>query len=196
MHTSLLEVQAFMLDFQAARWLMRKEVAGQAGNDHPTGIPTGVFPTADGHINIAASSARLFQRFSEAIGHAEWAINPAWATQRQRSEARGEINAAIAAVTATKPSAHWIELFEGAGIPCGPINTIDQVFADPQVKHLGLATPVHHKRLGTFDVVASPVNIEGVPKGMRSATPEKGEHTRGVLEGLGYSEAEIGAVMG
>ena len=80
-------------------------------------------------------------------------------------------------------------------MPCGPINTIDQVFADPQVKHLGLAMPMHHPRLGTFDIVASPVNIEGVSKAVRSATPEKGEHTRSVLEGLGYSDAEIEAVM-
>ena len=194
-HTSLLEVQTFMLDFQAARWLMKGEVAGQAGNDHPTGIPTGVFPTADGFINIAASSARLFQRFSEAIGHPEWASKPEWATQKQRSAARKEINAAIAAVTRGQSSAHWIELFEGAGIPCGPINTIDQVFADPQVKHLGLATPVHHKRLGEFQIVASPVNLEGVSKAVRTATPEKGEHTRSVLEGLGYSEEEIAKVL-
>ncbi len=193
-HTSLLEVQTFMLDFQAARWLMKGEVAGQAGNDHPTGIPTGVFPTSDGHINIAASSARLFARFAEAIGHPEWATNPDWATQKQRSAARKEINAAISEVTRTKPSAHWIELFEGAGIPCGPINSIDQVFADPQVKHLGLATPVEHPRLGRFEIVASPVNIEGVSKAVRSATPEKGEHTASVLAGLGYSEAEIAAV--
>ena len=190
-HTSLLEVQTFMLDFQAARWLMKGEVAGQAGNDHPTGIPTGVFPTSDGHINIAASSGRLFQRFSEAIGHPEWATDPAWATQKQRSANRRDINAAISAITATQPSAHWIGLFEGAGIPCGPINTIDQVFADPQVQHLGLATPVRHGRLGEFMSVASPVNLEGVPKGIRTPTPEKGEHTASVLAGLGYSEAEI-----
>ena len=193
-HTSLLEVQTFMLDFQAARWLMKQEIAGQAGNDHPTGIPTGVFPTADGHINIAASSGRLFTRFAEAIGHKEWAADPAWSTQKQRSAARKEINAAISAITSTKPSAHWIELFEGAGIPCGPINTIDQVFADPQVQHLGLATPVHHDRLGTFNVVASPVNISGVSKAVRTATPEKGEHTESVLQSLGYSDAEIAAV--
>ena len=190
-HTSLLEVQAFMLDFQAARWLMKGEVAGQAGNDHPTGIPTGVFPTSDGHINIAASSGRLFARFAEAIGHKEWATDPAWSTQAQRSKDRKAINAAISDITQTQPSAHWIALFEGAGIPCGPINTIDQVFADPQVQHLGLSTPVEHRRLGRTHLVASPVNLSGVSKAIRSATPEKGEHTASVLEALGYSPAEI-----
>ena len=189
--TSLLEVQTFMLDFQATRWLMRGDVAKQAGNDHPTGIPTGVFPTSDGHINIAASSARLFERFSTAIGHPEWATRPGWTDQKGRSADRKAINAAISEVTQTKPSAHWIELFEAAGIPCGPINGIDQVFADPQVKHLGMATPVEHSRLGRIELVASPVNMSGIPRGVRTATPERGEHTEQVLRGLGYDDETI-----
>src|SRR5690348_2647981 len=134
--TSLLEAQIFMLDFQASRWLMAKEVAPQAGNDHPTGIPTGVFPTSDGHINIAASSSRVFTRFCEAIERPDWLQKEEWKTQTGRSRDRKAINAAISEITCTKPSAHWIELFEANGIPCGPIYTIDQVFADPQVKHL------------------------------------------------------------
>ena len=190
-HTSLLESQVFMLDFQAARWLMRQEVAGQAGNDHPTGIPTGVFPTSDGHINIAASSSRLWQRFCDAIGHPEWVKNPDWATQRARSAARAAINAAIADVTRTKPAAHWIELFEEAGIPCGTINTIDQVFADPQVQHLGLATPVTHPRLGTNHVVASPLNLQGVSKAIRTPTGEPGADTDAVLHEAGFDDADI-----
>ncbi len=189
--TSLLEVQTFMLDFQATRWLMRGDVAQQAGNDHPTGIPTGVFPTSDGHINIAASSARLFERFSKAIGHPEWTTRPGWTDQKGRSADRKAINAAISEVTRTMPSAHWIELFEGAGIPCGPINTIDQVFADPQVKHLGMATPVEHSRLGRIELVASPVNMSGIRRGVRTATPERGEHTEQVLRGLGYDDETI-----
>ncbi|MCL2428928.1 MAG: CoA transferase, partial [Alphaproteobacteria bacterium] len=130
--TSLLEAQIFMLDFQASRWLMAKEIAPQAGNDHPTGIPTGVFPTSDGHINIAASSARLWERFCDTTGKPQWKEKPAWKDQKGRSADRTAINAAIGEVTREKPAAHWIELFEGAGIPCGPIYTIDQVFADPQ----------------------------------------------------------------
>ena len=189
--TSLLEVQTFMLDFQASRWLMKGEVAGQAGNDHPTGIPTGVFPTSDGHINIAASSGRLWSRFAEAIGHPEWETRAGWTDQKGRSADRKAINAAISEVTKTKPSAHWIELFEGAGIPCGPINTIDQVFADPQVKHLGLAAAVEHPRLGRTELVASPVNMSGIKRGIRTPTPERGEHTDAVLRKAGYSDAEI-----
>jgi formyl-CoA transferase len=189
--TSLLEAQIFMLDFQASRWLMEGEVAGQAGNDHPTGIPTGVFPTSDGHINIAASSSRVWQRFCQAIGHPEWAGKAEWKTQVGRSKDRKAINAAIAEVTRHKPAAHWIELFEGNGIPCGPIYTIDQVFADPQVKHLGMARLMDSPYVGQKEVVASAVNISGFSKDIRSPTPDAGEHTDEVLGTVGYSPEEI-----
>jgi formyl-CoA transferase len=190
-HTSLLEAQVFMLDFQASRWLMAGEVAGQAGNDHPTGIPTGVFPTSDGHINIAASGPRLFTRFAETIGKPEWLKIPEWQSGKGRSDNRKAINAAIAEITVTKPAAYWIELFEEAGIPCGPINTIDRVFADPQVKHLGLATPMHHPTLGTETIVASPLNMTGVDKSVRTHTPDPGEHTDAILQSLGLAAGEI-----
>jgi formyl-CoA transferase len=193
-HTSLLEAQIFMLDFQASRWLIGREVAPQAGNDHPTGIPTGVFPTSDGHINIAASSARVFERFCDAIGRTDWKTKPEWKSQKGRSADRAAINAAIGEITRQKPAAYWIELFEGAGIPCGPINTIDQVFADPQVRHLGMATPMRHPALGELEVVASPINMTGIPRKVRLATPEAGAHTDEVLRAAGYSDADIAAL--
>ena len=192
--TSLLEVQVFMLDFQASRWLMKGEVAPQAGNDHPTGIPTGVFPSSDGFINIAASGGRLWNRLADTIGHPEWKDHADWKTQSGRSKNRAAINAAIGEVTKHKPSEHWIELFEEAGIPCGPINTIDKVFADPQVKHLGMAQPVTHPRLGEELVVASPVNQVGLSRAIRSATAEAGQHTDEVLRSVGYSDSEISAM--
>src|SRR6202171_2278383 len=102
--TSLLEAQIFMLDFQAARWLMAGEVAGQAGNDHPTGIPTGVFPTTDGSINIAARGGRMGERFCEVIGHPEWKDKPEWRTSKGRSQDRRAVNAAIGEVTRTRPA--------------------------------------------------------------------------------------------
>jgi len=193
-HTSLLESQVFMLDFQAARWLMEGEVAGQAGNDHPTGIPMGTFPAADGHINIAASSNNLWKTFCDAIGKPEWKDKEEWKSPVSRSARRKEINAAIGEVTKTRPSAYWIELLENAGIPCGPIYSIDQVFADPQVKHLELATPMTHPRHGNTQVVNSPLNLSGVPKGVRTPVPSPGQHTIEVLRSVGYSDSEIDAM--
>src|SRR6202453_3260245 len=189
--TSLLEAQIFMLDFQGSRWLIEKEVAGQAGNDHPTGIPTGVFPTSDGHINIADSSSRVFTRFCEAIERPDWLQKPEWNTQIGRSKARKEINAAIGEITRTKPANHWIELFEANGIPCGPIYSIDQVFADPQVKHLGMARPMASPVVGTKEVVASAINISGFSKDIRIPTPDADTSTDEVLHSVGYSDAEI-----
>jgi crotonobetainyl-CoA:carnitine CoA-transferase CaiB-like acyl-CoA transferase len=189
--TSLLESQVFMLDFQASRWLMEGEVAGQAGNDHPTGIPTGVFPTSDGHINIAASSSRVFTRFCEAIGRKDWLEREDWKTQVGRSKDRKAINVAIAEITATKPSNHWIDLFETNGIPCGPINSIDQVFADPQVKHLGMATKMESPYIGEKEVVASAINISGFSKAIRAYTPDAGEHSDEILKSVGYTDAEL-----
>ena len=189
--TSLLEAQIFMLDFQGSRWTMDGEVAGQAGNDHPTGIPTGVFPTADGYINIAASSGRLWERFAEVSGHPEWTTKPEWSTQKGRSADRKAINAAIGEVTKTMPSEHWIELFENAGVPCGPINTIDKVFADPQVKHLGMAVPMAHPRLGTKDVVASAINISGHRRDIRIATRDLAADTDAILAEAGLSADDI-----
>ena len=190
-HTSLLEAQVFMLDFQAARYLMKGEVAKQAGNDHPTGVPTGVFPSSDGHFNIAASSGRVWERMCDALGKSEWKASPAWNTGSKRSEDRKALNAAISEVTRHKPSAHWVELLEEAGVPCGPINTIDQVFADPQVQHLGIATPMTSGKHGKFNIVASPINMEGLSKAIRTPTAEAGEHTEEVLRSIGYSDAKI-----
>ena len=189
--TSLLEAQVFMLDFQAARWLMAREAPQQAGNDHPTGIPTGVFPTSDGHINIAASSGRLWERFCETIGRPEWKTHDKWKTQQGRSADRAAINATIAEITRTKPANYWIELFEANGIPCGPIYTIDQVFADPQVQHLRMARLMHSAVAGDKEVVASAINLSGFSKDIRLPTPEAGSSTEEILRGVGYSETEI-----
>ena len=189
--TSLLEAQVFMLDFQAARWLLAGEVAAQAGNDHPTSIPTGVFPASDGQINLAASSGRQWTRFCETLGRQDWAARQDWRTQKGRSADRAALNAAIAEVTRTKPAAEWVALFAAAGIPCGPINTIDQVFADPQVLHLGISRPVTHPRLGAQHVVASPLTMPGVTKEIRSAAPDAGADSDAVLREVGYSAAEL-----
>ena len=193
-YTSLLEAQTFLLDFQASRWLMKGEIAQQQGNYHPTVVPTGVYPAADGAINIAASSTHLWQRLCDALGKPEWKALEQWKTQAGRRADRDAVNAGIAGVTRGKPSKYWIDALDQAGIPCGPINTIDQVFADPQVQHLGIASPVKSSYMGDINLVASPLNFPGVPKTIRSATPQAGEHTAEILAELGYAEGEIDAM--
>ena len=189
--TSLLEAQIQMLDFQAARYLKDGEVPVTAGNDHPTGIPTGVFPTSDGHINIAASGEAIYQRFCEAIGAPHLITDACFKTAKLRSQNRAEMNAAISAITCQEPSQHWIDLLNEAGCPCGPIYSMDQVFADAQVRHLEMAVPVEHPRLGTFEVVNQAIKMSRTPSSVRTATPEQGEHTDDVLAELGYDEESI-----
>jgi len=191
-HTSLLESQIFMLDFQAARWLLSGEVAGQAGNDHPTAIPTGVFPTSDGHINIAASGDQLWTRFCEATGATELLSDPDHATSELRSHNRKTLNEGIGRVTRTRSSAEWVKLLNDAGVPCGPINSIDQTFAEPQVRHLGIAKPVRHPGLGDIKVVGQPINLTKAPQPAEyRPTPELGQHTDEIMAGLGHDAKAI-----
>jgi len=190
-HTSLLESQVFMLDFQASRYLMDGEVAGQAGNDHPVNIPMGVFPTADKPINIAASSPKLWEIFCRAAGREDWLEVPEWKTAPGRSKDRARVNAAVSEVTRTQPSEWWIAKLEEAGIPCGPVNNIREVFADPQVQHLGMAMPIKHRRRGDTHIVASPLNVEGLETGVYRDVPDLGEHGAEILAEAGLSAEQI-----
>ncbi|MBN8872387.1 MAG: CoA transferase [Rhodospirillales bacterium] len=189
--SSLLAAQISMLDFQAARWTIGHEVPGQAGNNHPTSIPTGVFATADGHINIAAAGDDIYRRCCKALGVPELAEDPRFATGRARSENRDALNAALEAITRTRPSAHWIEALNAAGVPSGPIYRMNEVFADPQVQHLGITRTVQHPVLGAVDVIGQPIELSRTPWSIRSATPEPGEHTEAILREVGFADAEI-----
>jgi formyl-CoA transferase len=150
-----------------------------------------VFPTTNGHINIAVAGAIMFERCCQALGHPEWNYDKQFATSAARSKNRAEMNSVISEVTKTNTSEHWIELLNGVGCPAGPINSMDQVFADPQVQHLEMAVGVDHARLGKFDVVNQAIKMSRTPSNIRTASPDQGEHTDAILAELGYAESMI-----
>ncbi len=189
--TSLLQAQIAMLDFQAARWLMDKEVPPQAGNNHPTSIPTGVFRTSDGHINIACSGDIMWARLCEVLGAAELLDNPDYADGAVRLTNRDALNSAIESYTVSRSSDNLVESMNAAGVPCGPIYSIDEVFSDPQVQHVGMSRTVEHSTLGPMEVVNNAVIMGGVPEMTYRATPERGQHTSEVLAEFGYSDSAI-----
>jgi crotonobetainyl-CoA:carnitine CoA-transferase CaiB-like acyl-CoA transferase len=188
--TSLLQAQIFMLDFQAARYLVSGEVAGQAGNNHPTGAPTGVFRTTDGYVNIAPTPV-MWRRFCKAIDREDLIEHPSYATPKDRRNHRDELNKLIGQITATMTSNAVAERLNRAGIPCGPIYTIDQTFADLQVRHLGLAQDVDSPALGSIKLVGQPVTLSRTPSRLVSSAPEYGEHTDEILTEFGYSSEDI-----
>jgi crotonobetainyl-CoA:carnitine CoA-transferase CaiB-like acyl-CoA transferase len=192
--SSLLGAQISMLDFQAAHWTIAKEVPGQAGNNHPTSIPTGVFATADGYINIAAAGDDIYRRLCKALGADHLVADPLYATGRARSDNRDSLNEAIEAITRGKTSAEWIDALNQASVSSGPIYKMNEVFEDAQVKHLAMTRTVPHPVLGDVEVVGQPIELSRTPWSIRRATPEPGEHTDAVLAELGYSAEEIAAL--
>ena len=190
-NTSLLQAQIFMLDFQAARWLSENHVAGQAGNNHPTSVPTGVFKTSDGSINLAVAGETIWKRFVEAVDKGEWLEMDEFKNAKERLKNRDYLNKLIEEVTITKTSDDWVEKLEKVGVPCGPINSIDKVFDDPQVKHLGIAQSIDTIPFGQTQLVGQPFNLSRSPSIMKQRPPEKGEHNEDVLLDLGYSSEEL-----
>jgi crotonobetainyl-CoA:carnitine CoA-transferase CaiB-like acyl-CoA transferase len=190
-HTSLLEAMLSMLDFQASRWLMSREVPPQAGNNHPTGIPTGVFETKDGHINIAAAGEDIYARFCRAIERPDLKTDPRFATARARSANRDALMELMLPVTRQKTSADWVTIMNDAGVPCGPIYRIDESFADPQVQHLKMAQPVHSPALGELTILGHPVSHGTSRLPIRAAAPELGQDNEEILTGLGYDKDQI-----
>ena len=190
-NTSLLQAQIFMLDFQAARWLSENHVAGQAGNNHPTSVPTGVFKTSDGSINLAVAGETIWKRFVEAVDKGEWLEMDEFKNAKERLKNRDYLNKLIEEVTITKTSDEWVEKLEKVGVPCGPINSIDKVFDDPQVKHLGIAQSIDTIPFGQTQLVGQPFNLSRSPSIMKQRPPEKGEHNEDVLLDLGFSNKEL-----
>jgi crotonobetainyl-CoA:carnitine CoA-transferase CaiB-like acyl-CoA transferase len=191
-HTSLLESQIFMLDLQAARWLIAHEVPGQVGNDHPTSMPTGVYPTSDGYINIAASGEALWERFCKTLDAPELFSHPEHTTDALRAKNRKGLNERIGEITGKKTSTYLVKLLNDAGVPCGPINSIDQTFAEPQVQHLGIAKTVNHPKLGPIKVVGQPIHLTKAPQPAEyRPTPDLGQDTDDVMKSLGYDAQAI-----
>jgi crotonobetainyl-CoA:carnitine CoA-transferase CaiB-like acyl-CoA transferase len=189
--TSLLQAMISICDFQAARWTIAKDVPGQAGNNHPTSIPTGVFKCKDGYVNIAAAGGHIYKRFAEALKAPELLTDERFTTDKSRARNRDAINEKINQLVAGYSSADLIKLLNDAGVPAGPIYKMDEMFADPQVKHLKMAHPVNHPKLGEIELIGQAINMSRTPFEMRTATPEQGEHTETVLKEAGYDDKAI-----
>jgi formyl-CoA transferase len=194
--TSLLEAGIALLDFQATRWTVDHHVPGQAGNHHPSGGLMGCFPTADGHINIGIWGDRGFAELARIAGREDWLSDPRFADQASRNKHLLDLRAEASAAFQTRESAYWIDGLNAVGMPCGPVNSIEQVFADPQVRHLGMTRTVTSDKLGPLELLGQPIKISGYEFDIRTATAEAGAHSEEILRELGYAPERIAAVMG
>jgi crotonobetainyl-CoA:carnitine CoA-transferase CaiB-like acyl-CoA transferase len=189
--SSLLQAGIALTDFQAARYLMKGEVAPQVGNDHPTSMPTSAYKTSDGHINVACSGEGMWKRLCELLGRQDMANDDAFRDNARRAANRVALNQQLNEEFKKKKSEDWIDALNKAGVPCGPIYAMDKVFADPQVQHLGVAAEVDHAKLGKYRILGQAARLSRTPATMAAPTPEVGEHTDEVLKELHYSEQEI-----
>jgi formyl-CoA transferase len=193
--TSLLQAQIFMLDFQAARWLMQGEVAPQVGNQHPTSVPTNRYLTKDGAINIAVAGDGIWLRLCKALGRQDWAEDEGLSNNAKRKARRDEVNDAISDIVKEKTSAEWVDLLTEAGVPCGPIYRIDEMFDDPQVQHLGVSAPLETEPFGETRAMAQPFQLSRTPSSMAASPPTRGQHTAEILEELGINADDIAALQ-
>ena len=189
--TSLLQAQLFMLDFQAARYLMDGDIAKQAGNNHPTSIPTGVFATSDGYMNIAVAGEEIWVRFANEMGRVDWVNDPRYKTNANRSPNREMLNAEINEITRTNTTAYWVEKLNAGGVPAGEINNIGEAFDSAQVKHLRVAQPVYSHERGETQLVGQPIKMSRTPSQVSAPPPLAGGNADDILSALGYSLEEI-----
>jgi len=189
--SSLLNAGIGLLDFQAARYTMKGDVPPQVGNDHPTSMPTSAYKTKDGYMNLAASGDGMWKRVCQTIGREALASDERFKTNEQRAANRAALNAELNKALAAKTSDEWIETFNKIGVPCGPIYKMNEVFADPQVRHLGAAVEVEHPKIGKFKILNQPVKLSRTPAVIKTATPELGTHTDEILLELGLDKKQI-----
>lgn len=190
-HTSLLQAQVWMMDFQAMRWLMNGEIPGQSGNDHPTSAPTGVFKTADGFMNIAAMGNDMFERLCKVIGAEPLLADDRFKSVPLRGKNRPALNEALNEKTQAQTTAYWIDQMNKAGVPCGPILNMQETMEDPQVQHLGMAQSLEHPKLGEVKLVGQAVKFSRSPLRQFTAAPERGEHNAEIFADLGLTEAQL-----
>ncbi|NDD11622.1 MAG: CoA transferase [Betaproteobacteria bacterium] len=188
---NLLQSMVSLCDFQAARYLIDGVVPEQAGNDHPFATPMGRFASSDGFFNIGVSGTLQFRSLCELIGRLDLRDEPRYQTNPERLVDRALLNDIFAAEFIKHPTDYWVKLLNDAGVPCGPIYNMQQVFEDPQVQHLGIATPVHHPKRGDVKVVSQPIKLSRTPASVTQTQPELGAQNHEVLKSLGYSDAQI-----
>ena len=185
--SNLLQAGLTLLDFQAARYTMKGEVAKQVGNDHPTFMPTSAYPTSDGYINVAATGMGVWEKFASALNRDDLLNDEEFKLAKGRSDGRARLNAEISLTLKTNTTAYWVEYLLDHGVPCGPIYSMDQVFADPQVQHLGASAKVNHPTLGELNLLNQGIGLSRTPASFRASSPIKGQHTEEILQELGLS---------
>ncbi|PPR16138.1 MAG: Acetyl-CoA:oxalate CoA-transferase [Alphaproteobacteria bacterium MarineAlpha9_Bin3] len=188
---SLLESQIAMLDFQATRYLISNEIAGQTGNDHPTMTPMGTYQTANGYINIASIGEAMWRRLCNTLDIREYLDDKDFEDDSARTKNRSKLTSVINKALSKYNNEEWIKKLNKASIPCGPINNIEEVFNDPQVKYSNIVESVNHPKLGKIKLVGQAVKLSRTPSKLKKAAPEKGEHNKEILTELGYNDKEI-----
>lgn len=191
LHTSLLESMVYMMDFQTSRWLIEGDIPTQAGNYHPTSIPTGVYKAKDGYMNIAVFGSKIWERFCDILGAPEWVTDERYKDKQGRSINRDSINAEINRRLAAQDCAYWVERFNAGGVACGLINDVKAVFEEPQVQHLGIVKEVVSKHHGPQRLVGQPMQLERTPSTIARAAPKRGEHSEEILKEIGMEAAEL-----
>jgi crotonobetainyl-CoA:carnitine CoA-transferase CaiB-like acyl-CoA transferase len=190
-NTSLLHSLIFMLDFQAARWLVNEEIPGQTGNNHPQSMPTGVFNTKDGHMNLGVAGDTIWARFCKEVEREDWIDDPKYVDGNSRDVNRDQLCDDLNKLFAENTTDYWLKRLNDASIPCGAINTIDQVFAEPQVKHQKIRETVTSKVMGDIELVPQPIRMSRSKSELKVAPPERGENSDEILKGLGYTDEQL-----
>jgi crotonobetainyl-CoA:carnitine CoA-transferase CaiB-like acyl-CoA transferase len=191
LHTSLLESMIYMMDFQNSRWLIDGDIPTQAGNYHPTSIPTGVYKAKDGYMNIAVFGSKIWERFCDILGAPEWVTDERYKDKQGRSINRDSINAEINRRLAAQDCAYWVERFNEGGVACGLINDVKGVFEEPQVQHLGIVKDVVSIHHGPQKMVGQPVQLQRTPSTIVRSAPKRGEHSEEILKELGLEASEL-----